>query len=506
MLIPKGIKWDLTADVVIVGFGGAGGIAAMAAQEEGADVLVLEKQPEQSHHTNTSMAGGSFLCPSDVKGGVQYMEEVCKVTEGLYWTDRDTIRAWIEYAADNIAWIEARGGSFLPPTPAEYPELPGFEVMGRHRFRGMGFGFARYLAAQMKERKIGVAYETAARRFLADASGQVVGVEAERLVEGKPERIKVRAGRGVILAPGGFEFNETMKLNYLRVYPTYFTGSEANTGDGVRMALEVGADLWHMNCASGHSVMKFPDFPIAFYALLVPGEELSTRPDEVRKEAGRKCGYIITDRYGKRIVNEDRFRTNPPRHAYYYELASYDSQRLVYPRVPSYWLFDRNRIEEGRLDKHRSGPSGPHKLYVWSADNSVEIEKGWIVTAPTVRELARKLGLSPDTLEGTVTTYNRFCEAGRDTDFGRNPVDLTPLDRPPYCAVTLWPGGANTQGGPKRNTKGEVLNLDGEPIPGLYSAGELGNIFGMLYSGAGNLADCAVSGRMAGASAARRKG
>ena len=145
------------------------------------------------------------------------------------------------------------------------------------------------------------------------------------------------------------------------------------------------------------------------------------------------------------------------------------------------------------------------RLYQWSKDNGAEIEKGWIRTARTVRELAGLIGVPPNNLEDTVATYNRYCDRGLDPDFGRGSSDLIPLEHPPYYAVEIWPGGANTQGGPRRSAKAEVLNLDGEPIPGLYSAGELGSIYGMLYpAGGGNLGECIAFGRIAGENAARR--
>lgn len=163
-------------------------------------------------------------------------------------------------------------------------------------------------------------------------------------------------------------------------------------------------------------------------------------------------------------------------------------------------------MESGPLARpiRLSAAAAPGRLYKWSSDNSDEIAKGWILTAKTVRDLARVLEMSPDVLEDTVAKYNRYCEKGLDPDFTRNASDLIPIEEPPYYAVKLWPGGANTQGGPRRNAKAEVLNSDGEPIPGLYSAGELGSIYGMLYPGAGNLAECVAFGRIAGENAARR--
>ncbi len=185
-----------------------------------------------------------------------------------------------------------------------------------------------------------------------------------------------------------------------------------------------------------------------------------------------------------------------------------DSQHLTYPRVPCFWLMDSLRIMIDALVFLRAGAAGPCRVYDWSRDNSKELGNGWIISGKTVRELARKLELPPDNLEKTIEIYNRYCEKGKDPDFGRKKEGLVPLDAPPYYAVRLWPGGPNTQGGPKRNAKCEILNINGDPIPGLYGGGEMGSMFGMLYPGGGsNLAECLAMGRVAGENVAhaRRK-
>jgi len=110
--------------------------------------------------------------------------------------------------------------------------------------------------------------------------------------------------------------------------------------------------------------------------------------------------------------------------------------------------------------------------------------------------------MDPETLEETIGRYNAFCKNGKDSDFNRPPETLVPLDTPPYYAVKMWPGGPNTQGGPRRNKKAQVLDTQGKPIPRLYAAGELGSIFGRLYQGGGNLAECIAFGRIAGENAA----
>ena len=212
------------------------------------------------------------------------------------------------------------------------------------------------------------------------------------------------------------------------------------------------------------------------------------------------AGYIMVDRFGNRFTSEDL-----KMHALYYELGLFDTQRLEYPRIPCYWIFDQRRIDDGVLP-NTSGAAGPHQLYKWSSDNSKEIEQGWIITARTVRELAGKLDLPEDNLQKTVDTYNRYCSQGKDPEFNRRPATLVPLGKRPFYACRLWPGGSNTQGGPRRNACSQIVNTDGGPIPGLYGGGELGSVYGMLYpSGGGNLAECIAFGRIAGENAAREK-
>ena len=151
--------------------------------------------------------------------------------------------------------------------------------------------------------------------------------------------------------------------------------------------------------------------------------------------------------------------------------------------------------------------------YIWSADNQREIDRGWILKAGTVKELAAKIledpdnnkVLQPSALEATIRQYNEYCRQGEDLEFHRPKQYLEPLQDPPYYAIKLWPGGPNTQGGPRRNVSGQVMHVGGTPIPRLYSAGELGSVWGMLYNVGGNIGECIAFGRIAGANAASEK-
>jgi succinate dehydrogenase/fumarate reductase flavoprotein subunit len=286
-----------------------------------------------------------------------------------------------------------------------------------------------------------------------------------------------------------------MKENYLRVNPVYFYGNPGNTGDGINMAMEVGAALWHMNKASWRVTMKFPDFPIAF----------GTQRHETAS--------IFVDKRGKRFTNE-RFKM----HSFGYELTNYDCYALCYPKVPCWWIFDEKRRPLGPLASYSGACNPPGGVmgdiyYIWSEDNQKEIGKGWIIKANTIEELAGKILADPDNnglmnssvLRTTVKQYNEYCQRGEDIDFHKPKRWLQPLEDPPYYAVKLWPGGPNTQGGPKRNLRGQVLRVDNTPLPRLYSAGELGSVWGMLYQGGGNIGECIAFGRISGANATAEK-
>ncbi|MDO8690607.1 MAG: FAD-binding protein, partial [Dehalococcoidia bacterium] len=131
-MLDTNVRWQDTADIIVVGYGGAGAVAAIAAHDLGAEALVLEKQPRDGHCTNTSMSAGAFLCPTDVEAVTKHLEDLYRVDEGLAWTDRDTLRAWAEYSHQNKAWVEALGGKVkLRVVGGEHKEVPGGESLER---------------------------------------------------------------------------------------------------------------------------------------------------------------------------------------------------------------------------------------------------------------------------------------------------------------------------------------------------------------------------------------
>lgn len=516
--------WDDEAEVVVVGYGGAGAISAITAHDIGTKVFILERQSKDTatrtrHTPATLLSAGFWLCPLDWEKTDLYLQGIVKIAnETLDYERREIIRIFARYLVENTDWMARIGikpaiematsskGGYSQSRPVsgfperrvavvDFPGLPGSEsafMSGPAAFENYRHGAALFkgLSTAVTSRNIPIMWNTRAMHLVTEG-GKVCGVIA---TQGDKE-LKIRASRAVILACGGFEFNEHMKENYLRVNPVHFCGNPDSTGDGINMAMEIGAALWHMNAASWRVTMKFPDFPVAFI----------TQQHEIAS--------IIVDKRGKRFSNE-RFKI----HAFGYELTSYDCYAMCYPRLPCYWVFDEKRRSLAPLASF-SGPCNPPGgimgdiFYIWSADNKTEIEHGWILKANTLRELAAKIHMDPDNralmessvLEATVREFNHYCRRGEDLQFHKPKEWLQPLEDPPFYAVKLWPGGPNTQGGPKRNARGQVLRVDNSPVPRLYSAGELGSVWGMLYQAGGNLGECIAFGRISGANAAAEK-
>lgn len=142
--------------------------------------------------------------------------------------------------------------------------------------------------------------------------------------------------------------------------------------------------------------------------------------------------------------------------------------------------------------------------YHWSDDNSVEIEKGWIVKADTIEELAEKLGRDPEALRARSEHYNAMVDAGEDADFGRDITTMAKIQKAPFYAIEEFPAMPACSGGARRNIKGQVLTWDNQPIEGLYSAGELGSLVCNLYQNGTYLHEAICSGRAAHRYDARR--
>jgi len=522
--------FDRTVDVIVIGFGDAGAVAALTAREAGAEVLVVEKQAHDARRPNSQFSAGLFISPSDPESAEHYMRQLYRVDDDLYETDPDLIRTWAQECSQNAAWLRDQGGDcYLFRDGGEHTHLEGYESIQVYKpdmiahpngtgHQGWGWGLFQFLTGKVIDAGVEVMYGSRAKWLLTNARHAVVGL---RVAHGG-RTTNIGARNGVILACGGIEYNEWLKLNYLRESPPRVYGNPENTGDGILMAQEVGAELWHMNSCAARVVGYFPEsgYPggcpmdiwgvEGFEAAKLPKEDVEGADEVTLTSADSEMTVRNHDIPAAVFVNRDgeRFTNEVYRgHTLYYELTDLDSHRLVYPKIPSWWIFDDRRFAAGPLTPNFFGPGGPLRQIPWSADNVAEVDRGWVITAASIEELAPRCEIDPATLVRTLQRYNALCAEGSDPDHGRPASTLTALEGPTYYAVKLWPGGPNTQGGPRHNADGQVMRVTGEPIPGLYAAGEIGSMYGMLYpAGGGNIAECLAFGRIAGRNAAARLG
>jgi len=339
------------------------------------------------------------------------------------------------------------------------------------------------IAARGIEERLGVS----AKRLITDGDGAVSGIWLD---DGNGPKA-FEAKQGVILACGGFEHAPEMQRQYWQINPVYTAAFVGNTGDGIRMTTDLGADLWHMWHFHGTYGFRHPDLPFAIRTKRLPDWVPGVR------EAEAPMSWILVGKNGRRFMNEyDPYMQDTGHRG----MDRVDPMQMGQPYVPCYMILD----DEGRalypLGQTMFNDSD-YENYEWSRDNLKEVQNGLIQKADSIEELADMIGCPSEELVATVESWNVSCDTGAD-DMGRPPKSMVPLRKPPYYLAEVWPCVSNTQGGPVHDEKRRVVNAYGEPIPRLYTAGELGGIWGSLYLSGGNLTECFVSGRIAGRAAA----
>lgn len=522
-------KKEYEADVIIVGFGGAGGCAAIEAHDAGAEVLLLDKQSEQNHHPNTRMSMGAYHSP-DPEGDRQALKEYAKAMfsgenlpgklEGEQPEFSDELaEVWAELAPQNLDFMRALDPEYQVATvrSAAYPHFPGAAdskyavvlscytgksydqmrpVFTKHAPKAekeFGEAFYACLLTGINARGIDTHYDTEAKDLVVNDQGEVIGVKATC----GDEEITYRARRAVILTSGGYEYNKRMRSAFLdgpSVEGWAFYGTPANTGDGIAMALKLGAALAKAGKIAGRIVCAIPERRHGLKIGLSTGSV--GKPNE-----------LVVDNYGHRYANERSITKDPTGYIFYKEALRFDIFKLTYPRIPSWMIFDETLRAKGPIVRP---DSAAYNSIIWGEDNRAAIDNGWILKADSIEQLAGKINLHPDnqgkmsaeTLVQTVNRFNGYCETGEDLEFHREPETLSPVQRPPFYAIPLYPGGPNTKGGIMANARRQVLTWEHQPIPRLYTAGEISSAFQFVYQGGGNLAECIVFGRVAGRNAA----
>ena len=500
--MPK--SWDYECDLLVIGYGGAGMWASLIGADEcGQEVIVLEKAPERGGG-NSSINNGEWTIVEENEKD-RFAKYIKAFTHGK--TPEPMIDAWVNECARNTEYADKYGMTYEVSEVALAGAIPEYYFLDDNAYEGScklssvdGFGMLSFheLDAQREKLGVQVVFDCHDERLIQNPDTKEI-VGAYTMIGSEEKTVKAR--KGVILCTGGFEFNEDMKRKYLKCYPFKFEGWKYNTGDGIKMVEEVGGKLWHMGMAGAMYGMWTRDPENDFLILIMP-------PDQT---------FIYTDRLGKRWVDE--MRIGSP-HNGWHAFTHFNDEICDYDHCPSWCVFDQTLFEAGPMSTRQGDwfecgnfttmlPDELRDWEGWSDDKQAEVDKGWIIKADTIEELAAKMKeidkwMDVGTLKATIDTWNQVCENGEDPEFHRSPATLNPLNNPPFYAYTVYPGSCSTLGGAMKNEHGQVLDVFAErPIPRLYGAGSFGNIHSHTYGiTGGNVAENMIWGRISARHAA----
>ena len=485
-------------EILIVGAGNAAMCAALSARESGAKVAILERAPTEESGGNSRFTAGAIRCVYDGIDDLRRLmpdltdEEIASTDFGTYTEDQffddmgrvtqyrcdpDLVETMIRNSRDTMLWMHSQGVRFQPIWGRQ-----AFKVDGKFKFWGGltvetwggGPGLVESLAKTCEKSDVPIFYQSKALELITEDS-RVTGVRVQQ--NGITRTIKTRA---VVLASGGFEANHEWRTRYLG--PGWdlakVRGSRFNSGDGIRMALDIGAapyGHWSGCHAVGweRNAPEFGDLAVG------DGFQKHSYPFSIMLNAN-----------GERFVDEGADFRN-------YTYAKYGGVILNQPGQFAWQIFDQ-KVTHLLRDEYR-------------------IRQVTKVTASTLEELVAKLDdVNPGAALETIQQYNESISKAvvfnPNIKDGRCTQGLTipksnwanTIDEPPFEAYAVTCGVTFTFGGLRINTDASVLDSDLQPIPGLFAAGELvGGIFYHNYPGGSGLMSGSVFGRIAGSSAAR---
>jgi succinate dehydrogenase/fumarate reductase flavoprotein subunit len=532
--------------VIVLGTGGAGFTAALSAYEAGARVSLFEKGDQVGG--TTAWSGGMIWIPNNHHEGALGVEDsrdkaltyLMSMSHGLM--QQHLVEAFLDHGPEMVAFLEANTPVQFRPIP-EFPdyhaEFPGgmpnggrsldcplysFHELGEWADRvtkspyypsphfsiydtPLGQAKPQPLAPEELQRRIdgdlrgsgqalvgrllracldrGIEPKTGHRavRLLIDG-GRVTGVVFET-ADGDVEV----AADAVVLATGGFEWDAELLRAFIRGPMTHPLSPKTNTGDGLKMAMRVGAMLGNMREAWWMPVAEVPESDCSTGKTLVAGQR--SLPHS-----------IMVNRAGKRFTNEAANYNAIGAAFHDQDVSAFD-----YKNLPCWLIFDQQYIDRfgfGMISGER-GVAPPQ----------------WAMRAESLPELAARLGIDAEALGATVDRFNAHCSAGCDPDFGRGDAahdqwwgdpggrgstaaTLGPIGQGPFFAIEIKSGALGTKGGPQTDANAQVLNIDGGPIAGLYAAGNvMASAMGMTYGGpGGTIAPAMVFGFLAGRHAA----
>jgi 3-oxosteroid 1-dehydrogenase len=527
-----------SADVVVVGSGGAGLLAAVTAADRGASVTLLERSDRFGG--TTGFSGGKIWVPcsrhqreaglddslSDARVYLEraigsayphmaneYLARAPEMVE--YVESRTPLRFYCcrNYPDYHPEWPGARAGgraldarafdasvlgelasvvrrspTFLPFTQEEWEKWRSvidfdWALIARRieqQVYTMGAAIVAGLLRACQQRGIDLRLRHRAVALQRDDSGRISAVTVR-----VDDRIEVELGCrwGAILTSGGFEWNDALRAHHVTAPLEAAASPPGNEGDGLIMALEHGA--------LGANLSEAWWMPL----VQVPGEEVDGRPlsRALITERGLP-GSIIVNRAGCRFANEAQNYNDLSRSFHARDPVTYDR-----PNLPAWLIFD-SRFR-GRYSIATVMPGEPLP--------------DWVAAADSLHDLAHIIGVDPPGLTRTLARFNHLAASGRDADFGRGEsaydryygdprvapnANLAPLDVPPFHAIRVIPGTIGTKGGLVTDERGRVLSVRGQPIPGLFAAGNLASFWlGGGYPGAGaSLGPALTFGHIAG--------
>jgi succinate dehydrogenase/fumarate reductase flavoprotein subunit len=527
-MFAKSKRWNQEADVVVVGSGAAGMTAAVLAHDRGAKVLVVERTDKVGG--TTAVSGGGIWIPMNHHmhevGAADSREEALAYCKALTMgrADDSLLETFVDTAPTMIRYLEERtplkftpitapdyhpgekggklGGRSLEPQPFDTnslgewrarlrpPNVLAFPATLQEVFETyqafyrpwmipqdlvvermskgivcLGQALAAGLLQATLDRGIPILLVTRARKLVVD-NGRVIGLECER----KGDALRIGAKGAVVLASAGYEWNERLNAKFLGGPVPSPNSPPFNEGDGLLMAMEVGADLANMS-----ELWHYP-------SIMIPGESYEGRPMARPIKAERSAPHVIwVNARGQRFVNEAANYNSVGK-----SFFTMDANGPRYRNLPSWAILDAQYREK----------------YVVGTTMPEDPDPEWLPRADTLEELATKVGIDPAGLRETVERWNVFVLEGKDRDFGKgdsafdrfqgdrqapNHPNLGTLEKPPFYALPLSVGSLGTKGGPRTNAKAQVLNVRGEPILGLYAAGNVAaSISGPSYYGVGS--------------------
>lgn len=447
-------------DIVVIGAGGAGLTAGVTAAETGASVLIIEKMPAPGG--NTLVSGGEFNVPGSWKQkeeGVEdsialYMEDTLK--GGDYKADPALVSILAENAIDAAIWLKDDIKLIFDDHLFQF----GGHSVPRALFSKGGSGEQMILKLIERGESLGMVLKTntKALSLIQGTDGSIVGVKASNLAG---QDLRFNASKAVIIASGGFGSSLEMRNKYNADYGDEYmsTGQPGITGDGIKMAQDVNADVVGMEYIQTYPACS-PKTGILSYVA-----------------DNRFFGAILVNKEGERFVNELGRRDTISR------------QILAQTGRAAYLLWDSN-IES------ISGMSSQYS----SEYNELDADK-LICKVESLDEAADFFGVDINTLKASVASYNKNVASGEDTQFG-NPKKRGIIE-PPFYLEKVAPSVHHTMGGLVIDTDAHVYDKDGNKIPNLFACGEVtGGIHGTNRLGGNAISDLLVFGRIAGTNAA----